>query len=113
MFALLQAVVVLAISVVAFIAAIYAAIHAAKTPDGAFKAAGKQSKALWLILMIVAVVIAFISLPWPLGNGGGTVGLLGLISLGAVIFYLVDVKPKVSGFSGGPRGPRNNSRGTW
>ncbi|WP_062209900.1 DUF2516 family protein [Demequina oxidasica] len=113
MFAFLQAAIILAISVAAFIAAIFAAVHAAKTSDGAFKAAGKQSKALWLVLMIAATAIAFVSLPWPLGNGSGTVGLLGIISLGAVIFYLVDVKPKVSGFSGGPSGPRNNNRGTW
>ncbi|WP_061963356.1 DUF2516 family protein [Demequina aurantiaca] len=113
MFAFLQAAIILAISVAAFIAAIFAVVHAAKTSDGAFKAAGKQSKALWLVLMIAATAIAFVSLPWPLGNGSGTVGLLGIISLGAVIFYLVDVKPKVSGYSGGPSGPRNNNRGTW
>lgn len=112
-FGSLQALIILAISLAAFVASIFAFIHAARTPDGAFKAAGKQSKALWLILMIVATAIAFISLPWPLGTGNGPLGLLGLVSLGVVIFYLVDVKPKVSGFSGGPRGPRDNSRGTW
>jgi len=113
MFAFLQAAIVLIISVIALVASIYAVFHAVKTPDAAFRAAGKQNKALWLILMVVAALIAFVSLPWPLGTGGGTVGLLGLVSLAVVIFYLVDVKPKVSGFSGGPSGPRNNNRGTW
>ncbi|WP_430867874.1 DUF2516 family protein [Demequina aurantiaca] len=113
MFAFLQAAVILVISLAAFIASIFAVVHAARTPDPAFRAAGKQNKALWLIIMLVAALIAFVSLPWPLGNGGGTVGLLGLIALAAVIFYLVDVKPKVSGYSGGSRGPRSNNSGTW
>lgn len=113
MFAFLQAAIVLAISLVALIAAVYATIHAGKTTDAAFRAAGKQSKALWLSVMALAAVLAFVSLPWPLGNGGGIFGIIGLIALAAVIFYLVDVKPKVSGFSGGSSGPRHTNRGTW
>jgi uncharacterized iron-regulated membrane protein len=113
MFAFLQTAIVLILSIVALVASLYAVVHAGRTPDAAFKAAGKQSKALWLILMLVAALISFVSLPWPLGNGGGMFGLLGLIALAAVIFYLVDVKPKVSGFSGGSSAPKNNNRGTW
>lgn len=111
-FAGLQALIILAISVVALVAAIVAVIHAARTPDGAFKAAGKQSKALWLVVMLAAALIAFVSLPWPLGSGGGTLGILGLVSLAAVIYYLVEVRPKVSAHSGGPR-PPHRSTGTW
>lgn len=113
MFAFLQSAIILIISLIALAAAVYALIHAARVPEGAFKAAGKQSKLLWVGVMAVAAVIAFISLPWPLGNGGGPLGLIGLVSLIAVIYYIVDVKPKVSGFSGGPSAPRNNNRGTW
>lgn len=112
LFASLQALIVLAISVAALVAAIVATIHAARTPEGAFKAAGKQSKTLWLIVMLAAAVIAFVSLPWPLGSGSGALGILGLVSLGAVIYYLVEVKPKVSGFSGGSK-PQHRSSGTW
>jgi hypothetical protein len=111
-FASLQQIIILVISVIALVAAVVAVIHAARTPDGAFKAAGKQSKALWLVVMLVAALIAFISLPWPLGTGNGPLGLLGLISLAAVIYYLVDVKPKVSGYTGGS-GPTNRNIGTW
>ena len=112
-FSSLQALIILAISVIALIASVVAVVHAARTSDGAFKAAGKQSKALWLVVTLVAALIAFVSLPAPLGQGGGTLGFLGLVSLAVVIYYLVEVKPKVSGFSGGPRSPRGNNRGTW
>lgn len=46
MFAFLQSAIILIISLIALAAAVYALIHAARVPEGAFKAAGKQSKLL-------------------------------------------------------------------
>ncbi|MFV0633905.1 DUF2516 family protein [Demequina sp.] len=101
MFSTLQHLIVLLLSVAALVGAIWALVDASKYSDGQYKNAGKNSKGMWLAILGVAALIAFISLPWPLGGGGGIGGLLGIAAIIAVIYYFVDVKPKVSGTSGG------------
>ncbi|MFN3867019.1 MAG: DUF2516 family protein [Demequina sp.] len=112
MFDSLQAMIVLAISVAALVAAVWAFIDALKYPDAAYVNAGKKSKVLWLVILGAAALVAFISLPRPLGGGGGIIGLLGIAAVIAVIYYFVDVRPKVSGASPGPGGSRG-STGGW
>lgn len=112
MFDSLQAMIILAISVAALVAAIWALIDAIKYPDSAYVNAGKKSKVLWLVILGAAALVAFISLPWPLGGGGGIIGFLGIAAVIAVVYYFVDVRPKVSGFSSGSGGPRR-SAGGW
>lgn len=112
MFNSLQAMIVLILSVAALVAAVWGFIDATRYPDTAYVAAGKKSKALWLIILGVAALIAFISLPWPLGRGGGIIGLLGIASIIGIIYYFVDVRPKVSGAAPGA-GPSRGSTGGW
>ncbi len=111
MFDSLQGLIILLISTAALIAAIWGLIDATKYSDGAYKNAGKNSKALWLIILGTAAVVAFISLPPPLGAGGGIIGLLGIAAVIAVVYYFVDVRPKVAGQGPGSSGPRRSSGG--
>ncbi|WP_062518983.1 DUF2516 family protein [Demequina silvatica] len=113
MFGFLQNTVVLLISLAAFAGAIWGLIDAARRPEGAFTAAGKWSKTIWLVILGVATIIAFISLPWPLGTGGGIGGILGIAAIVAVIVYLVDVRPKLGGGYGPSGGSRGRSTGGW
>lgn len=113
LFGWLQTLVIFAISAAALIGAIWGFIDCLRRPEGAFTAAGKWSKTIWLVLLGVATLIAFISLPWPLGTGGGIGGILGIAAIVAVIVYFVDVRPKLgSGGFGGSIGG-NRSQGGW
>lgn len=112
MFDSLQALIILILSVAAFVGAIWGLIDATRYPDTAYVNAGKKSKVLWLVVLGAAALIAFISLPWPLGGGGGIIGFLGIAAMVAIIYYFVDVRPKVSGSNYGSGGSRG-STGGW
>jgi hypothetical protein len=86
---------ILLIALAIRVVVLWALIDAIIRPGAAFVAAGKQSKALWLVLMVVGLFIT----------------LVGII---AAIIYLVDVRPAVraigrggrrSSSSDGPYGP--------
>lgn len=112
MFGSLQHLIIVALSVVVLIAAAWAFIDATRYSNSAYQNAGKKSKTLWLVILGVAAVVSFISLPPPLGAGGGVIGLLGIASVVAVAYYFVDVRPKVAGMSPG-RGGSHRSSGGW
>ncbi len=89
----------------AFVIEIWAFGDALRRPSDTFKAAGKQTKPIWLIILGVAFVIGI----------GGAVGYLSLLSFFPIIafvaaaIYLVDVRPKIKsvkpGTRQGPYGP--------
>ncbi len=111
LFGSLQMLVTLALSVAALVGSVWALIDAAKYSNDAFVAAGKQTKTIWLVILGVAALIAFLSMPYPLGGGGGITGFLGIIAIVAVIYYFVDVRVKVAPHHRpGSRGPKG---GTW
>jgi uncharacterized membrane protein YgcG len=89
-----------ALLVAAFVVELWAFFDATRRPAPAFVAASKLTKQLWLIILGVALVIGL----------GGAVGALTLFSILPIVafvaaaVYLTDVKPKVSGFSGGAGG---------
>ena len=112
MFGSLQHLIILIISVAALIAAIWALIDATKYSNTAYVSAGKKSKTLWLVILGVAALVSFISLPPPLGSQGGIIGLFGIAAIIAVVYYFVDVRPKVAAMNPGSRGPRR-SAGGW
>ncbi|MDN4475233.1 DUF2516 family protein [Demequina sp. SYSU T00192] len=113
LFGWLQNALVLLISVAAFAGAIWGLVDAFRRPETAFTAAGKWSKTIWLVILGVATIIAFISLPWPLGTGGGIGGILGIAAIVAVIIYFVDVRPKLGGGYGSSGGSQGRSSGGW
>jgi hypothetical protein len=97
-----------ALLVAAFVVEAWAFIDAVRRPAPAFVAASKQTKPLWLVILGVALVIGL----------GGAVGQLAIFSFLPIIafvaaaIYLTDVRPKVSGFSGGG-GTRQGPYGPW
>lgn len=76
-------------------------------PD-AFVAAGKHTKTLWLVILIVATLIGFISIYNPLN-------LIGILAVVGAAVYLADVRPalhRVTGRGSG-RGSNNGPYGPW
>ncbi|PKQ27331.1 MAG: DUF2516 domain-containing protein [Actinobacteria bacterium HGW-Actinobacteria-4] len=112
MFASLQHLLVLVISVAVFVAAVVAVFDALRHTNGAYVAAGKN-KAVWVGILCVAGAIAFVSLPPPLGGGRGFIGLLSIASIIAVLYYFVDVRKKVKGNEPPSSYGRGPSRGGW
>ncbi|WP_062200259.1 DUF2516 family protein [Demequina salsinemoris] len=111
MFAFLQNLVIIVLSVAAFVGSVWALIDAAKYSNEAYVAAGKQTKPIWLGILGIAALIAFISVPAPIGIGSGIIGFFGLLSIVAVLVYFVEVRVKVAPHHRpGSRGPKG---GTW
>jgi hypothetical protein len=108
-----QTLVYVAFYVVIFLLAVWALIDLLRRPAQAFVSAGKRTKKFWGLLLGVAVLLAFVALPYPIGFG--YLSFLALGSAVAAAVYLVDVKPAVVPYSG--RGPRGGGsygpRGGW
>jgi uncharacterized membrane protein len=95
------------ISLALFVFALFAFIDAAFRRDDAYRAADKNTKAFWLIILgIAAVVMKLFSI----------MSFLPVIGLIAVIVYMVDVRPAVRAIGGRPgrirRLGRRNSGGS-
>ncbi|MEP7024875.1 MAG: DUF2516 family protein [Actinomycetota bacterium] len=86
----------------------YALIDVLRRPAQAFVAAGKQTKPLWLAILIAATAIG---LGTALAPGGlAAIGILSVAAFVASAVYLTDVRPRVREFRGGsshqgPYGP--------
>ena len=96
------------LAIAALVTEVWALVDAVRRPKGAFPAAGKQTKPLWLIILGVAVVIGLYL--GVLSGGFGAVGILPIAAFVAAAIYLTDVRPKVREFRGnssssGPYGP--------
>ena len=114
MFAFLQLIVLSVISYAAFAGGVWAIFDIARREPAAFVSAGKQSKTLWLIVMIIATAILFVALPAPFGNAQlSTFDFVALIAAAAVIVYHVGVKPALGGHRKGPRGGGRSTKGGW
>ncbi|MEP6464092.1 MAG: DUF2516 family protein [Frankiaceae bacterium] len=66
---------------------LFALIDAAARPQAVWQAAVSQSKAMWVAILAVSLLL-------------GGLGLLGVVALVATILYLVDVRPKLKDISG-------------
>jgi uncharacterized membrane protein YeiB len=111
MFTTLQLYIILALSVLALGMEIFALVDCVRRKSGAFVAAGKLTKQLWLIILAVATAFGFIALPPPLGIGFNMLGLLSIAGVVASAVYLTDVRPAVRGTNGG--GGRSGPYGPW
>ena len=94
-----------ALAVVAFVVEAWAFIDAIIRPAQAFRAVGKLSKPIWLIILGVAFVLGLYAAAY-----GGATGILSVAAFVAAAIYLADVRPKVrefrrGGSSSGPYGP--------
>ncbi|MFE9450511.1 DUF2516 family protein [Streptomyces sp. NPDC006739] len=75
--------------------AAFALIDAAVRREDAFRAADKQNKVFWLIILGIALVVSFLF---------SILSILPIAGLVATIVYLVDVRPAVRQVSGGGGG---------
>jgi hypothetical protein len=90
----------------------WALVDCLRRPAGAFTAAGKRTRTFWTWVLVAATVVAFISIPPPLGLRLPFPSFLALVSAAAAIIYLVDVRPAVAPYTR-RRGPGGPSRGGW
>jgi hypothetical protein len=90
----------------ALVVEVWAFVDAVRRPAGAFIAAGKQTRPIWLLISGLAMVLGFVF--WWVG---GITSFLAVAAFVAAAIYHVDVKPKVKeirgggGSSRGPYGP--------
>ena len=114
MLAFLQLLVLQLISYAAFAAGVWAIIDAARRNSEAFVSAGKQTKTLWLVIVIVATSILFLALPAPFCTARlSTFNFVALIAAAAVIVYHVGVKPALGARRRGPKGGGRSNKGSW
>jgi len=112
-FATLQYFIIIVLSVAAFLGAAWALIQGLRFPDSAYVAAGKLNKLKWGLILGVALLIAFLALPWPIGIGSGIMSIGVVIAVAAVVIFFVDVLPKLrENYRPGAKRPRD-SRGGW
>ena len=78
----------------------FALIDAAIRREDAYRAADKQSKAFWLIILGLAFVVNLIF---------NILSFLPIIGLIATIVYMVDVRPAIKGLPGGGRSRKGSS----
>lgn len=112
MFQSLQFLVIAVISYAAFGGAVWGLIDASRRSNTAFVNAGKQSKTVWVVILVAATALLFISLPYPFGGGSGPLNIFGLAAAVAAIIYHVGVKPALGPHRRGPSGGGRSNRNT-
>lgn len=114
MFGELQYLLILIIAIVTLIAAIAGLVEALRAPASAYVSAGKRTKVFWGSIMGVAALIAFLTLPPPLGFGSGVMSIFSIVALVAIIVFFVDVRPRIKEhYRRGPSGGAGPTRGGW
>jgi len=102
-----QNLVLLLLTLAAFVLQVFALVDAARHPASAYEAAGKLTKQKWLIILGVATAIGFVSL----GNGG--LLFLLIIAVVAAAVYVTDVRPALRAVGGRGRGRSGGPYGGW
>jgi len=77
--------------VAALVVEAWAFIDAVRRPTGAFPAAGKRTKSLWLIITGVALAVGLFSAAYD----ASLISILPIVAFIAAAIYLTDVRPKV------------------
>ena len=75
----------LVISLATLAVKLWALVDAAIRPSRGFVAEGKQTKGLWIAILVIAVLATYI-------------GFLSIIGLIAALVYLLDVRPAVRSY---------------
>ncbi|MEV0261408.1 DUF2516 family protein [Streptomyces sp. NPDC050617] len=96
------------VSIALLVFTVVAFIDAAVHREDAYRAADKQTKPFWLIILGISAALNFFM--------GGVMAFLPILGLIATIVYTVDVRPalkRVSGRRGGPRRGGSSSDGPY
>ncbi|MGP4002659.1 DUF2516 family protein [Streptomyces sp. 8N706] len=88
------------LSLALFLFTLFAFVDSAVRREDAYRAAGKQTKPFWLIILGLASLVSLIF---------GIMSFLPIIGLIATIVYIVDVRPALRQISGGGRSRRGSS----
>ncbi|GAA0568383.1 MULTISPECIES: DUF2516 family protein [Actinomadura] len=104
--------------IIAFVMEAWALIDSLSVPEGAYSAAGKWRKKMWMIVLIVATVVggAHAIAPGALGISpiGLLIGILPVAAFIAAAIYLADVRPAVAPYKKkNGRGDRSGPYGPW
>lgn len=86
----IQSLLYLAIVVVAFVVEIAAFLDSLRYKDEVYRAADKKSKVFWTVLLGIAAVVGFLTL--PLGGGMRFPFFLSLLGFVAAAVYFADVR---------------------
>ena len=101
----LQGLIGLVFGVAALVLSVFGLVDALRHRPGAFTAAGKASKNIWLAVLGVAVALSILCFPYPFQ----ITGILAAVGSGV---YVVDVRPALRRVIG--RGSSNNGPyGPW
>jgi protein-S-isoprenylcysteine O-methyltransferase Ste14 len=106
--------------IIAYVMEAWALVDSLTVQTSAFSAAGKWSKKIWTIILIVATVVGGAYAIAPAALGASPIALLlGILPVAAFIgaaIYLADVRPAVAPFkknNGGRGGSRSGPYGPW
>ncbi|MFC0673932.1 DUF2516 family protein [Brachybacterium hainanense] len=80
------------LALVLFGVEIWAFINAARYSPAAYVAASKRSKTFWMVLTGAAMILGFLSLPYPIGRGSSNM-LLVIVGIVIAGVFLADVLP--------------------
>lgn len=80
----------------------FALIDALLHTSPAYEAAGKMTRAAWIVILALSFAVGLFGF-------GSVVGIFNIAGLIAAIVYLVDVRPAVRALDGRPRRPRPDS----
>lgn len=104
MIAVIQMWIFMVLSVVLLAVEVWALVNALRFRADAYTAAGKRTKVFWGVLTGVSVLLGFLSLPYPLGNGGSMLFMLGGVIIAGI--FLADVLPALKQVMGRARDNR-------
>lgn len=84
---------------------VWAFVNAIRFRPDAYVAADKRTKVFWSVLTGVAMLLGFLSLPYPIGSGGASMlfMLAGIVIAG---IFLADVLPALKSVMGRAQGRR-------
>jgi predicted cobalt transporter CbtA len=101
---------------IAFVMEAFALVDMLGATPGAFSAADKQSKKLWLIVLIVSTVVGLAAVVLPTRGASPIAILFGILPIAAFIaaaIYLTDVRPAIKPYRKGGGSRNSGPYGPW
>ena len=83
---------------------IWAFVNALRFRPDAYTAASKRTKVFWCVLTGVAMLLGFLSLPYPIGRGSSMLFMLAGVIIAGI--FLADVLPALKRVMGRAQGSR-------
>ena len=104
MIALIQMWIFLILALALLALEIWAFVNALRFRPDAYTAASKRTKVFWCVLTGVAMLLGFLSLPYPVGRGGSMLFMIAGVVIAGI--FLADVLPALKRVMGRAAGNR-------